>query len=317
MIRRLCIDPSFSPRWNKFTFIVQMNGWKRKIGEVCLHDECRMKESHSPDESADGQLALGMTGGRTLSNNKGRPPPMLGLRCGIDALDEACDGSTGSCANCFSNLANSSSSCAISRRYTRFCTSTRYWSSLSPRSDNVIFVKFLVIFNNGTVYSPIIPAIPTNQTNRFSHLIDLREYYFPFKRKSERRNLRSVVGHESPRVALDLQTETLHDGVGPLACQNVRQLGKKQQRQRRARRGQDQSGDRDEGQSYTVGHQIRQHHHDPWCDHHEVNAHADVLGVVQSRYFHVSVIVNTEKGTRLDKINFDDETTKEERKKNR
>lgn len=85
---------------------------------------------HSPDESADGQLALGMTGGRTLSNNKGRPPPMLGLRCGIDALDEACDGSTGSCANCFSNLANSSSSCAISRRYTRFCTSTRYWSSL-------------------------------------------------------------------------------------------------------------------------------------------------------------------------------------------
>lgn len=88
------------------------------------------EESYSPDESADGQLALGMTGGRTLSNNKGRPPPMLGLRCGIDALDEACDGSTGSCANCFSNLANSSSSCAISRRYTRFCTSTRYWSSL-------------------------------------------------------------------------------------------------------------------------------------------------------------------------------------------
>lgn len=88
------------------------------------------EESHSPDGSADGQLALGMTGGRTLSNNKGRPPPMLGLRCGIDALDEACDVSTASCANCFSNLANSSSSCAISRRYTRFCTSTRYCSSL-------------------------------------------------------------------------------------------------------------------------------------------------------------------------------------------
>lgn len=92
-----------------------------------------VEEIHLPDESADGQLALGMTGGRTLSSNKGRPPPMLGLRWGIDALDEACDGSTCSCANCFSNLASSSSSWAISRRYTRFCTSTRYWSSLSPQ----------------------------------------------------------------------------------------------------------------------------------------------------------------------------------------
>ena len=142
------IVPSFSPWWNSL-FIVQIQtgrisfGGRQRIVRrssivrssrefICTTNSASCgKESHLPDESADGQLALGMTGGRTLSNNKGRPPPMLGLRCGIDALDEACDGSTGSCANCFSNLANSSSSCAISRRYTRFCTSTRYWSSLS------------------------------------------------------------------------------------------------------------------------------------------------------------------------------------------
>lgn len=139
------IDPSFSPS-SKF-FIHRANSEMEEIYRLVGADECqddlrppnwsvgfictmnveaRGEECHSPEESADGQLALGMTGGRTLSNNKGRPPPMLGLRCGIDALDEACDGSTGSCANCFSNLANSSSSCAISRRYTRFCTSTRY-----------------------------------------------------------------------------------------------------------------------------------------------------------------------------------------------
>jgi len=73
-------------------------------------------EIRLPDESAEGQLARGITGGRTLSNNRGKPPPMLGFRCGIEALDEARDGSVGSCASCFSNLANSSSSCAISRR---------------------------------------------------------------------------------------------------------------------------------------------------------------------------------------------------------
>lgn len=70
-----------------------------------------------PEESAEGQLARGMTGGRTLSSSSGNPPLMLWFRCDTDVLEDACDCSTCcSCAHCFSNRASSSSSCAISRR---------------------------------------------------------------------------------------------------------------------------------------------------------------------------------------------------------
>lgn len=62
-----------------------------------------------PDGSAEGQLALGITGGRTLSNKRGSPPPILGFLCGIEAFEDACDGPGGSSPSCFSNLANSSS----------------------------------------------------------------------------------------------------------------------------------------------------------------------------------------------------------------
>lgn len=33
------------------------------------------------ETAADGQLARGMTGGKTESNNNGKPSPMLGVRC--------------------------------------------------------------------------------------------------------------------------------------------------------------------------------------------------------------------------------------------
>lgn len=51
--------------------------------------------------------------------------------------------------------------------------------------------------------------------------------------------LRSIVGHESSGIALDLEAETLHDRVGPFAGEDVGQLGKEEQRQRRGRRSQD------------------------------------------------------------------------------
>lgn len=98
---------------------------------------------------ADGQLALGMTGGNTDSNNRGRPPPILGVRgfeclggsisysfttansclsvlSGMDRLDEDVDELFSSI---LSNFVISASKAAISFLYTRFWTSTRYCSS--------------------------------------------------------------------------------------------------------------------------------------------------------------------------------------------
>lgn len=69
-----------------------------------------MRLTLSPEGLAEGQLALGITGGRTLSSRRGSPPPMLGFLWGIEAFEEACEGPGGSSPSCFSSLANSSSS---------------------------------------------------------------------------------------------------------------------------------------------------------------------------------------------------------------
>lgn len=66
----------------------------------------------------------------------------------------------------------------------------------------------------------------------------------------------SVVGNESTCVAFDFEAETLHDRVGPLPRQNVRQLGQEEERQGRRGRGQNQGSDRDKGQGRAIGHQV-------------------------------------------------------------
>lgn len=133
--------------------------------------------------SADGQLARGITGGNTDSNNNGKPPPMLGVRgfdcfelapiigpishslttansCliigGIDRLDEDVDELFSSI---FSNFVISASSAAISFLYTRFCTSTRYCNSrlssvTNRRVLHSIFKPMLWI--TGSVITPFV-----------------------------------------------------------------------------------------------------------------------------------------------------------------
>lgn len=107
--------------------------------------DLRIDEFGSVD--VDGQLARGITGGKTDNNNNGRPPPMLGVRCCFDldfspssfttanscrisrGIDKSDDDVDDGVSSIFSSFPISMSNAASSFLYTRFCTSTRYCSS--------------------------------------------------------------------------------------------------------------------------------------------------------------------------------------------
>lgn len=55
-----------------------MAGWDFRV--LSLGWELKLTEFRPRQSSAEGQLARGMTGGRTERRSRGRPPVMLGVR---------------------------------------------------------------------------------------------------------------------------------------------------------------------------------------------------------------------------------------------
>lgn len=141
--------------------------------------------------SADGQLARGITGGSTDNSSNGNPPPMLGVRCCFDVVDFSFSSFTtaNSClmsrgidrsdddvddgvSSNFSNFPISISSAASSFLYTRFCTSTRYWSSrlssiIKRRVLHSIFKPMLWI--TGSFIPPIETITKHNRICELGH----------------------------------------------------------------------------------------------------------------------------------------------------
>lgn len=129
--------------------------------------------------SEDGQLARGITGGKTERSNNGNPPPMLGVRgsafcvtppvilsftiaisCLIECNNEMSDDDDvefESSNFCSFNI--SASNAAISFLYTRFCTSTRYWSSRRSSVTNRLVLHSIfnpMLWMTGSFITPIV-----------------------------------------------------------------------------------------------------------------------------------------------------------------